>query len=245
MLCSEMRVFYLISAFILFLNIPYGYSEKGICPSEPQYHIVKKGETLSSIAKKYSLSLKNIKKINRLNKTEVSRLRIGQRLLLKTEFDIENCKRAERIAEDIKVLSESPELNSMGVKERLIVFAQMMRDIPYRFGGSSLRGIDCSAYVQRAFGFIDVFLPRSARQQFKLGEPVEKDTLSIGDLVFFKTYAPFPSHVGIYIGEGLFIHASSKERKVTLSSLNTPYYLRRFIGARRLLSENAHNEQGF
>jgi peptidoglycan endopeptidase LytE len=57
----------------------------------------------------------------------------------------------------------------------------------------------------------------------------------MGDLVFFKTYASFPSHVGIYLGNNLFIHASSRSRKVTIDSLETPYYFKRFIGAKRFI----------
>ena len=74
-------------------------------------------------------------------------------------------------------------------------------------------GIDCSAYVQKVYKLIGIELPRSARLQFKEGEIVDRDSLSIGDLVFFRTYASFPSHVGIYLGNDLFIHASSKGKK--------------------------------
>ena len=112
-----------------------------------------------------------------------------------------------------------------------------MLDIPYKFGGSTTLGIDCSAYVKKAYGLLDIELPRTAREQFKTGEAVEKEQLSAGDLVFFKTYASFPSHVGIYIGNNLFIHASSMAKKVTIDNLDAPYYMKRFIGAKRLLGE--------
>jgi len=98
-------------------------------------------------------------------------------------------------------------------------------------------GIDCSGYVQKVFGLLDVSLPRTAREQFHIGEPVSKEELSIGDLVFFRTYASFPSHVGIYLGNDLFIHASSRSRKVSIDSLDTPYYVKRFIGAKRLFGD--------
>jgi len=123
------------------------------------------------------------------------------------------------------------------MKDRIILFAKKLLNIPYRFGGSSLLGIDCSAYVQKVYGLLGIDLPRSAQEQFHLGETIDKDDLSIGDLVFFKTYASFPSHVGIYLGNDLFIHASSKNRKVTIDSLSSPYYLKRFIGATRLIAE--------
>ncbi len=140
------------------------------------------------------------------------------------------------VVREVKGLAESPSVGSGtgGIKEKLIKIAHAMLDIPYRFGGSSLMGIDCSGYVQKVFGLLDIVLPRTAREQFRLGEVVGKEDLSIGDLVFFRTYAKFPSHVGIYLGDNRFIHASSGERKVTIDSLNAPYYIKRFVGARRL-----------
>jgi len=66
---------------------------------------------------------------------------------------------------------------------------------------------------------------------------VAKADLSPGDLVFFRTYAKYPSHVGIYLGDNRFVHASSREKKVTVESLDTPYYVKRYIGAKRLLLE--------
>jgi cell wall-associated NlpC family hydrolase len=66
---------------------------------------------------------------------------------------------------------------------------------------------------------------------------VAKSDLSPGDLVFFRTYAKYPSHVGIYLGDNRFVHASSRDKKVTVESLDTPYYVKRYIGAKRLLFE--------
>ncbi|MDH4101615.1 MAG: C40 family peptidase, partial [Nitrospirota bacterium] len=91
-----------------------------------------------------------------------------------------------------------------------------------------------SAFVQKVFGFLSVDLPRTAREQFRIGEKVAKSELREGDLVFFKTYAKFPSHVGIYIGDNKFIHASSVNKKVSVSTLDAPYYTKRYIGAKRL-----------
>ena len=140
------------------------------------------------------------------------------------------------VVKELKELSEPADgANGVGgIKEKLIRIAHKMLDIPYRFGGSSFLGIDCSGYVQKVFGLLDIVLPRTAREQFRLGKLVGKEELSIGDLVFFRTYAKFPSHVGIYLGDNRFIHASSKERKVTIDSLDAPYFIKRFVGARRL-----------
>jgi cell wall-associated NlpC family hydrolase len=85
---------------------------------------------------------------------------------------------------------------------------------------------------------IGINLPRSAREQFHEGMPVDTGDLSIGDLVFFRTYASFPSHVGIYLGDNLFIHASSRGKKVTIDKITEPFYTKRFIGAKRVIGED-------
>jgi peptidoglycan DL-endopeptidase LytE len=123
------------------------------------------------------------------------------------------------------------------IKDRLLRVAQRMLAVPYRFGGTTLWGLDCSGFVQKAFAFLDLGLPRTAREQFREGLKISKADLSAGDLVFFRTYAKYPSHVGIYLGDNRFIHASSHDRKVTINTLDEPYYMKRYIGAKRLLVE--------
>jgi cell wall-associated NlpC family hydrolase len=132
-----------------------------------------------------------------------------------------------------------PEAGKAGesIKDRLLRVAQRMLAVPYRFGGTTLWGLDCSGFVQKTFAFLNLDLPRSAREQFREGAKVAKADLSPGDLVFFRTYAKYPSHVGIYLGDNRFVHASSRDKKVTVESLDTPYYVKRYIGAKRLLFE--------
>lgn len=206
----------------------------------PRTYIVKKGDNIWKIAKKYNIDAEEIMELNELESDE---LKPGQKLILEAWIDEKEIKRYEtaiselRSLEDVKAESDS-DITRLGIKDRVVVFAKKMLNIPYRFGGSSFMGIDCSGYVQKVFGFLNIPLPRSAREQFKVGEPVSKEELNIGDLVFFRTYASFPSHVGIYLGNNLFIHASSKSKKVTIDSLDTPYYLKRFIGAKRIVSSD-------
>lgn len=106
---------------------------------------------------------------------------------------------------------------------------------PYRFGGESASGIDCSSFVQQVFREHQIELPRTAREQIKMGTEVAPGQLQKGDLVFFHTYASYPSHVGIYLGDGKMIHASSGRGEVTVSSLDSDYYRSRFIGAKRVV----------
>ncbi|MCB0702217.1 MAG: C40 family peptidase [Candidatus Kapaibacterium sp.] len=111
---------------------------------------------------------------------------------------------------------------------------------PYRFGGTSRKSIDCSAFTQTIFKeAAEVKLPRTARWQYTLGEKIDNlDDLQFGDLIFFHTrsYAR-ASHCGIYLGDNLFAHASSRHG-VTVSSLKSGYYNKRFIGGRRLTDED-------
>jgi cell wall-associated NlpC family hydrolase len=108
---------------------------------------------------------------------------------------------------------------------------------PYRYGGGTRRGLDCSGFVRTVFvSGADLELPRSAREQYRRGEAVERTDLRFGDLVFFNTTGTIPSHVGVYLEEDVFAHASVSDG-VTFSSLESAYYRKRFVGARRVLED--------
>jgi cell wall-associated NlpC family hydrolase len=106
--------------------------------------------------------------------------------------------------------------------------------VPYSFGGTSTAGFDCSGYVQHVFAMLGVRLPRTADAQFERGQRVRGD-LQLGDLVFFQTYAPGASHVGIYLGNDQFVHASSSHG-VMVSKLSESYWATRYIGAKRIVA---------
>lgn len=106
--------------------------------------------------------------------------------------------------------------------------------VPYVFGGTSPYGFDCSGYVQYIFAKAGISIPRTADVQYEFGTPIPTTELVAGDLVFFSTYTYGASHVGIYLGDNNFIHASSS-RGVTIDSLGSSYYSSRYIGARRIL----------
>jgi len=106
---------------------------------------------------------------------------------------------------------------------------------PYRFGGEGGSGIDCSSFVQQVFQANRINLPRTAREQINVGSDVAPADLRKGDLVFFQTYASYPSHVGIYLGDGKMIHASSGKGEVTISDMNSDYYRPRYLGAKRVV----------
>lgn len=125
--------------------------------------------------------------------------------------------------------------------KREIMLMEIIKYIntPYKFGGNSLNGIDCSAFTQNVYQSSWMLtLNRSAREQYQQGIVInERSDLIFGDLVFFNTRKRVkPGHVGIYIGDNLFAHASSKSG-VTISSLDHDYYNKRYMGARRIEEE--------
>jgi hypothetical protein len=113
--------------------------------------------------------------------------------------------------------------------------------IDYDYGGTTTSGFDCSGFTGYVFRKLGVDLPRSSREQFATGKKVARDNLRPGDLVFFNTSGNGVSHVGIYVGENKFAHASSS-RGVTITSLSDSYYVKRYIGARRVLDADTYQE---
>lgn len=120
------------------------------------------------------------------------------------------------------------------IVNRILTGAMQYMGVPYIFGGTTPYGFDCSGYVQYVFAQAGISIPRTADVQFEVGTPVSSAELVPGDLVFFETYTYGASHVGIYVGNGEFIHASSSGG-VKISSLNSSYYSSHYIGSRRIV----------
>ncbi|MBC8134519.1 MAG: C40 family peptidase, partial [Fibrella sp.] len=116
---------------------------------------------------------------------------------------------------------------------RVVRGAMSFRGTPYRMGAEGRGAFDCSSFVRHIFAKEGKYLPRTAAEQYNCGRPVDKADLKPGDVVFFKnTYKRGVSHVGIYMGDGKFIHASSRGG-VKESNLNDSYYINHWAGARR------------
>ena len=225
-----------------------------------EYYVVAKGDTLQSIATKTGYSVNSIKKWNHVNPR---RLKIGQKLALaKTRYTREvalaKVEETDQFAEMDDSLDEDGENVSMGddladvdqdqqsssdplgkwnsVNERslFVRVAKGFLGAPYRLGGSSVRGLDCSAFAKKIYQFFDISLPRTAREQSRVGKNVAREELKEGDLVFFNTRRAF-GHVGIYIGNNEFVHAAAgRQRMVKIDTLEKPYYDKRFVKAVRI-----------
>ena len=238
--------------------IPSPAEKKSAKAAKPQSYKVAKGDTLPRIAKKTGIRMSELRRLNGL---KGNRIKAGQVLALnEPETAVE--EKAPAVASNSLQLGSKDLLNEQEFSSTLAELSDIDADRPvdlaknieessqgisglkkaaygflgarYRFGGNSRGSLDCSSFVQQVFREQKVNLPRTAREQFNVGSEVIRGDLRKGDLVFFQTYAPFPSHVGIYLGNRRMIHASSRDHKVVISTMDTPYYLSRYLGARRV-----------
>jgi hypothetical protein len=116
---------------------------------------------------------------------------------------------------------------------KLYEFIDQWMGVKYQYGGNELTGIDCSSFSGRLFrDLYDINLPRTSSDQYLYASPIEDEEISEGDLIFFKTSGKFISHVGVYLGNRKFVHASTT-KGVTIDDLNFSYYKKTFVGAGR------------
>jgi cell wall-associated NlpC family hydrolase len=206
-----------------------------------QTHKVKKGETLASIAKKYGLEVEELKEIN---EGGGQKLKAGQVIRLRLEEDAEDLGAQKNEAQKGATESREEPLALVqgdgflvGEKSRELLgrVARSFQGFRYTKGGGSINGMDCSSYVQRVYKIFGIDLPRTAREQFRVGYTVAKNALQVGDLVFFKRLkSREPTHVGIYIGDSQYIHTSLTKRQVDIDSLDGRYANLHFVGAKRI-----------
>ena len=130
--------------------------------------------------------------------------------------------------------AKAVERGSSYLREEIVRTAESFVGVSYLWGGSSAEEeFDCSGLTMAVYRYNGLDLPRSSREQFESGTPVDKDNLCQGDLVFFATSGVKKvSHVGVYVGDGKFIHAPARGKKICLASLSQRYFADRFIGGR-------------
>jgi cell wall-associated NlpC family hydrolase len=130
----------------------------------------------------------------------------------------------------------SPRPVDSGRARAVIQQAKSLQGTPYRYGGTTPKGFDCSGLVQYVFrNAVGVRLPRTSKAQFSATRPIRRGDEQPSDLLFFDINGRGISHVGIYLGKGKFIHAPSSGGRVKISDANKKYWRQRFRGVRRAL----------
>lgn len=191
-------------------------------PANTSVYVVVSGDSLWTIANKFGTSVENIKQLNGLTSDF---LKVGDTLKVSGTIS--------------KTSSSAPAVSRSGANvdaSRLLADAAQYLGTPYKYGGAGPGGFDCSGFTSFIFGRAGISLPRTAAGQYSVGVAVDKANLMPGDLVMFNSGGGGISHVGIYCGNGQFIHSSSpRSGGVIYSSLNSGYYLNTYVGARRVL----------
>ncbi|MGN6720872.1 MAG: C40 family peptidase, partial [Candidatus Binatia bacterium] len=132
--------------------------------------------------------------------------------------------------------AEEPTIARVPIRDRLASAARHFLGLPYRWGGMSERhGMDCSGFTKALFAKLNIELPRTARDQYHAGHEISVENLRTGDLLFFSTDGVTPDHVGLYVGNNRFVHAEKKAGRVIITDLNQSWYIKHFIGARRIV----------
>lgn len=237
---------------------------KKSAPAATTSYVVKKGDNLHAIARKTGVSVNDLKRMNGVRDNRLrpgTRLVVAK---TGTRNEAAQTAAADVEPVNLSALPDGEELDedeagpagaddqakadmdeeasavllgkweSPQEQQLLARVAVGFLGAPYRFGGSSVRGLDCSAFVKKIYAFFGIELPRTAREQARIGKRVPRNELEVGDLVFFNTRRAF-GHVGVYIGNNQFVHASSgRARAVKVDTLDKPYYDKRFVKAVRL-----------
>ncbi|MDH5691614.1 MAG: C40 family peptidase [Gammaproteobacteria bacterium] len=128
---------------------------------------------------------------------------------------------------DREVLDDNP------VADRVVFSAIQFIGVPYKFGGTSLNGVDCSGLVYLAYQNAGMHVPRTSKEQYSKSQKVRTNSLRPGDLLFFKLQSRNVSHVGIFLGDGRFIHAPRTGKNVSYAHINNPFWSKRLVSAGR------------
>lgn len=197
-------------------------------------YTVVSGDNLWNIANKFGTSVDKIMALNNLN---ADALQIGDKLIINPT--VSAVSKATTPSPATTSVPTSANVSRSGDNlsaVRIIESAAQYIGTPYRYGGAAPGGFDCSGFTTYIFGQAGISLPRTAADQFSKGVSVEKSDLVPGDLVFFSCGGKGIDHVGIYSGNGRFIHSSSpRSGGVIYSSLSDGYYANSYTGARRII----------
>src|SRR3990170_436148 len=199
---------------------------------EPRYttHKIKAGDTLWVLARRFGMSVEELAALNGI--TPEATLQLGQVLKVKAAPAPPRGPSVRPPTTPLRRIS-APPYRGAGWANSLIGLARRFIGTKYRWGATGPSAFDCSGFLQYVYARTGVSLPRTTYYMYQAGRPVPQGELLPGDMVFFTTYRPGPSHAGIYLGDDRFIHSSSGYGSVTITPLGKEYYRKRYLGARR------------
>jgi cell wall-associated NlpC family hydrolase len=191
---------------------------------------VQAGDTLWSLARRHGTKPDRLAALNGISVDAT--LRIGQPLKVPAPAAPEPSESAAESAAPRPRLAALPSRGAQWAST-IVSLSTRYLGVRYVWGGATPAGFDCSGFMNYVFERTGVDLPRTTYAMFETGVEVLRDQLQAGDIVFFQTVQPGPSHAGIYLGDGRFIHSSSGAGRVTISPMDHRYYAPRYLGARR------------
>lgn len=165
-------------------------------------------------------------------KRHISKQNTNKAIHIETKEKIEIQENKQQLSSTHNLKTQNPKKKT-SAKHKLETHYNKYQAVPYKYGGTSIKGFDCSGFVQFTYkNIFNIKLPRTTRLMLKEGTAIKKTQLKIGDLVLFRTSKRY-RHVGIFMGENLFMHVSTK-KGLMKSSLNNPYWLKRYLSSRRI-----------
>ncbi len=245
------------------LKVPTNtYTAKAKTPTALTKYVIKRGDTLSAIARKHQTTIAKVRKDNGLKKNEI--IKIGQVLKVPQKTKAIRYTQTKKNASNKKLVASLSNLDTISLEtdkvkkpakfkftdifvskkddnadkcQKITSLAKTKLGRKYVWGASGNKNTyDCSSFVKYVYKKNGIELPRTSIMQSKVGKYVKRDELQKGDLIFFDTSKKrkgYVNHVGIYLGDNKFIHASSAKKKVVITSLDKNFYSNRYKGARR------------
>jgi len=245
------------------LKVPTStYTAKAKIPTTTTKYVIKRGDTLSAIARKHRTTIAKVRKTNGLKKNET--IKIGQILKVPQNKKTIKFVKVKKKDSDKKFVASLSHLDTISLEtgeakkpakfnfsdifvskkdekadkcQKITSLAKKKLGRKYVWGASGNKNTyDCSSFTKYVYKNIGVAIPRTSINQSKFGKYVKRNELQKGDLIFFDTSKRrkgYVNHVGIYLGDNKFIHASSAKKKVVITSLHKNFYSNRYKGARR------------
>ncbi|ATW23447.1 C40 family peptidase [Candidatus Formimonas warabiya] len=218
------------------LSTPPAKNNEGAADgTQYEKYVVKARDTFTSIARTEGVAIADIIAANKT--VNPNALQIGQTLLIPVSKQNQSLasRKDDRTHDDNDNNGNDPEeAEADDLAAEIIDYAEEFLGYPYSYAASGPDSFDCSGFIRFVFSHFEIDLPHSSADQADEGDRVKQRDLIPGDLVFFKTSGRGISHVGIYIGDGDFIHASTTSKGVIISALSEEYYESRYVTARRV-----------